>query len=259
MKGKLTLVFRELGGLIRAAGDLAVKRTHKFVEANDVVDAKKIARTLEGQIGDIYLNKRKEYEVILTEGVSVGRVNGLAVFGDVGTVLPIVAEVSPSSNEGRGQIIATGKLGEIAKEAITNVSAIIKNFMGKEISNYDIHVQFLQTYEGVEGDSASIAVAIAMISALEDAGISQEVAITGSLTVRGEVLPVGGVTQKIEAAIEAGLKKAIIPKSNEKDVLLEKRYEGKIEIIPVTTIIDAINYAFKDSSKIMKKMDKALK
>ncbi len=259
MKGKLTLIFRELGGLIRASGDLAVKRKHKFVDANDVMDAKKIARTLEGQIGDIYLDKRKEYEVILTEGVSVGRVNGLAVFGDVGTVLPIVAEVSPASSEGRGQIIATGKLGEIAKEAITNVSAIIKNFMGKEISNYDIHVQFLQTYEGVEGDSASIAVAIAMISALEDVGISQEVAITGSLTVRGEVLPVGGVTQKIEAAIEAGLKKAIIPKSNEKDVLLEKRYEGKIEIIPVTTIVDVIKYAFKDSSKITEKINKSVK
>ncbi|CEG12889.1 Archaeal Lon protease (modular protein) [groundwater metagenome] len=256
MKGKLTLIFRELGGLIRASGDLAIKRKHKFTEADDVTDAKKIARTLEGQIGDIYLNKKKEYEVILTEGVSVGRVNGLAVFGDVGTVLPIVAEVSPASNEKSGHIIATGKLGEIAKEAITNVSAIIKNFMGKEISNYDIYVQFLQTYEGVEGDSASIAVAIAMISALEKVGISQDVAITGSLTVRGEVLPVGGVTQKIEAAIEAGLKKAIIPKSNEKDVLLEKRYEGKIEIIPVTTIVEAIKYAFKDSDKIMKKMNK---
>ncbi|OQX20732.1 MAG: ATP-dependent protease LonB [Candidatus Altiarchaeales archaeon A3] len=257
MKGKLTLIFRELGGLIRASGDLAVKKKHKYVTADDVFDAKKIARTLEGQIGDIYLNKKKEYEVILTEGTSIGRVNGLAVFGDVGMVLPIVAEVSPSSNEGRGQIIATGKLGEIAKEAITNVSAIIKNFMGKEISNYDIHVQFLQTYEGVEGDSASIAVAIAMISALEHVGIYQEVAITGSLTVRGEVLPVGGVTQKVEAAINAGLKRVIIPKSNEQDVLLEKKYIGKIEIIPVTTIVDAIKYAFKDDKKIMDKINKA--
>jgi len=129
--------------------------------------------------------------------------------------------------------------------------------MGKEISNYDIHVQFLQTYEGVEGDSASIAVTIAMISALEHVGIYQEVAITGSLTVRGEVLPVGGITQKIEAAINAGLKGVIIPKSNEKDVLLEKRYEGKIKIIPVTTIVDVIKYAFKDNKKIMEKINKA--
>jgi len=254
MKGKLTLVFRELGGLIRAAGDLAIKRMHRYVEAQDVIDAKKIARTLEGQIGDKYMEKKKEYEVILTEGVSVGRVNGLAIFGDSGMVLPIVAEVSPALSEGHGQIVATGKLGEIAKEAVTNVSAIIKKFIGKEISNYDVHVQFLQTYEGVEGDSASIAVAIAMISALENVGVFQDVAITGSLTVRGEVLPVGGVTPKIEAAIEAGLKRVIIPKANEKDVLLEKRYEGKIEIIPVTTIIEAIKYAFKDSDRIIEKM-----
>lgn len=258
MKGKITLRFRELGGLIRGAGDLAISRGHKYVTAEDVEDAKALARTLEGQISDRYLSRKKEYEVIVTTGAKIGRVNGLAIIGDVGTVLPIVAEVSPASEVNHGQIIATGKLGEIAKEAIINVSAIIKKYIGKDISNFDVHVQFLQTYEGVEGDSASVSVATAIISALENIKVKQSIAMTGSLDVRGEILPVGGVTQKIEAAIDAGLKKVIIPKSNEKDVLLDKKYEGKIEIITATTIVDVLENVLENGAKIVKKMKRII-
>jgi len=258
MKGKLTLRFRELGGLVRSAGDIAVKKNHPYVLREDVIEGKKSARTLEQQIGDIYLNRKKEYNVLITTGSRVGRVNGLAVIGDGGTVLPIVAEVSPTSHAHDGQIIATGKLGEIAKEAVINVSAIIKNFIGQDISNHDIHIQFLQTYEGVEGDSASVSVAIAVLSAIENIGVKQDVAMTGSLTVRGDVLPVGGVTQKIEAAIEAGIKKVIIPKSNEKDVLLEKRYEGAIEIICAETIVDVLKNSLDNGKEVIKKMSKLI-
>ena len=88
----------------------------------------------------------------------------------------------------KAEFIATGKLGEIAKEAIKNVSAIILKSFGEDIKEtYDIYIQFLQTYEGVEGDSASIAVATAIISALKKVPIKQTVAMTGSLSVRGEV------------------------------------------------------------------------
>lgn len=258
VKGKITLRFRELGGLIRGAGDIAISKNHKYVTREDVEEAKYFTRTLERQISDTYLNKKKEYNVIVISGAKIGRVNGLAVMGDAGTVLPIVAEVSPSSTVKGGQIIATGKLGEIAKEAVTNVSAIVKKFIGKDISNYDIHVQFLQTYEGVEGDSASVSVATAIISALEGIKVKQDIAMTGSLTVRGEVLPVGGITQKIEAAIDAGLKKVIIPKSNEKDVLLDKKYERKIEIITATNIVDVLKNALENESEIIKKMERIM-
>jgi len=114
--------------------------------------------------------------------------------------------------------------GEIAKEAIKNISAIIKIYFGKDIKEtYDLYVQFLQTYEGVEGDSASIAVATAIVSSFKDLPIKQDTAMTGSLSVRGEVLPVGGVTSKVEAAIEAGMKNVIIPKSNLKDIIVPKQ------------------------------------
>jgi len=257
-KGKLTLRFRELGGLIRAAGDIAVEKKHKYVTVDDVVEGKKSARTLEQQIGDHYLERKKEYNILITKGSKIGRVNGLAVMGEGGTVLPIVSEVAPAHSTKSGIIVATGKLGEIAKEAVTNVSALIKMISGKHVSNHDIHIQFLQTYEGVEGDSASVSVAVAVLSALEKIAVSQEVCMTGSLTVRGEVLPVGGVTQKIEAAIDAGLKRVIIPESNVKDVLLEKSYENKIEIIPAKNLVDVLKNSLVEGDALVKKMQKVL-
>ncbi|VVB53500.1 Archaeal Lon protease [uncultured archaeon] len=255
MQNKLTLRFRELGGLIRAAGDIAREKKHKYVTAEDVLIGKRSARTLEQQMGDYYLERKKEYNLLITKGAKVGRVNGLAVMGEGGTVLPIVAEIAPAQKKDSGLIIATGKLGEIAKESITNVGALIKKVSGKDITEHDTHIQFLQTYEGVEGDSASVSVAVAVISALQNAGVRQDTAMTGSLTVRGEVLPVGGVTQKIEAAIDAGLKRVIIPARNMKDVMLEKKYEGKIQIIPAETLIDVLVNALVDGKEVGKRME----
>jgi Lon-like ATP-dependent protease len=166
-----------------------------------------------------------------------------------GVVLPIVAEVTPAGSRSEGKIIATGKLGEIAKEAVQNVSALIKKYTGKDISNYDVHIQFIGTHEGVEGDSASISVAAAIISAMENVEIDQTVGMTGSLSIRGGVLPVGGVTAKIEAAAESGLKKVLIPKANLSDVLIEEKYRNKIEIIPVETLKDVLSNTLISSVK----------
>ena len=242
-KGHLTLRLRELGGLIRAAGDMAVEEKAKLVMKKHIVGAKKIARTLEQQIADKFIEQKKEYEIIVTSGKRVGRVNGLAVIGVTppysGIILPIEAEVTPGGKE--SEIIATGKLGEIAKEAIKNVTAIIKKYFGEDIKEtYDIYVQFLQTYEGVEGDSASIAVATSIISAFKKVPIKQDFAMTGSLSVRGEVLPIGGVTAKVEAAIEAGIKNVVVPKTNLKDIIIDKDKMSKIKIIPVETITDVL-------------------
>ncbi|MFH1125800.1 MAG: ATP-dependent protease LonB [Candidatus Altiarchaeota archaeon] len=258
INGKLTVKFRELGGLVRAAGDIAVEKKHKYVTRDDVLEGKKSSRTLEQQIADTILEKKKEYNILITEGSKVGRVNGLAVIGEGGTVLPIVSEVAPSQSKRSGTIFATGKLGEIAKEAVTNVSALFKRMSGKDIASHDIHIQFLQTYEGVEGDSASVSVAVAVISAMEETPVRQDVGMTGSLTVRGEVLPVGGITQKIEAAIDAGLKKVIIPESNRKDIFLEKKYEGKIEIVTAKTLIDVLENSLVGGEKVIERMKSIL-
>lgn len=91
----------------------------------------------------------------------------------------------------------------------------------------DIHVQFIGTYEGVEGDSASVSIATAIISAIENIPIDQTVAMTGSLSVRGDVLPVGGVTAKVEAAIDSGLSKVIVPLANYNDIILDEAHKDK--------------------------------
>jgi Lon-like ATP-dependent protease len=242
-RGKITMKLRGLGGLIRAAGDVAVNEDAELVTAEHVHAAKKISKSLEQQVADRYISVKKEYDVYITEGNEVGRVNGLAVMGDSGVILPIVAEVAPAASREEGKIIATGKLRTIAREAIQNVSALIKKHTQRDISSYDIHIQFLQTYEGVEGDSASISVATAVISALENIPINQTVAMTGSLSVRGDVLPVGGVTAKIEAAVAAGIKKVIIPAGNANDIILEKKSRSKVKIVPVKNLSEVLEHA----------------
>ena len=245
----LTLKLRELGGLVRSAGDVAIENGADLVTAEHVLEAKRYARTLEQQRADRSIMQRKDYSMVSAEGGRVGLINGLAVIGDrSGIVSPIAAEAAPTQSKTGGQIIATGKLGEIASESVHNVSALIKKYSNKDISNYDIHVQFIQTYDGVEGDSASVTIATAVISAIEEIPIDQTVALTGSLNVRGDVMPIGGATAKIEAAAEAGMKKVLIPKSNLKDVMIEKKYEDMIEIIPTETLSDVLENILVDCS-----------
>ncbi len=155
----------------------------------------------------------------------------------------VEAEVTPALSNQEGKIIATGKLGEIAQESVLNVSAIIKKYIGIDISQHDVHVQFLQTYSGVEGDSASVSVATAVVSALTDTPVRQDVAMTGSLSVRGEVLPIGGATFKIEAAMEAGIKTVIIPIGNLSDVVLDASQRKQINIIPVSRFWEVLDIA----------------
>ncbi len=253
-KRKLTLILRDLGGLVRASGDLAIEHGKKVVTKEEVVGAKALAKPIESQAVSQYIDYSKDYRVFETRGFSVGKVNGLAVMGSSdllssGIIMPIVAEVTPAGSRAEGKFIATGRLGKIANEAVKNVSAIIKKHMGRDVSNYDLHVQFLQTYEGVEGDSASMAVAISIISAMEGVPVDQSLAMTGSLSVRGEVLPVGGVTQKVEAAINAGLREVILPKSNLDDVYLNKDMLKKIKLIPASTLAQVLEYSLKPSKR----------
>ncbi|MFB6074863.1 MAG: ATP-dependent protease LonB [Haloarculaceae archaeon] len=242
-KGHLTLRLRELGGLVRVAGDIARAEDRDQTTRADVLQAKHRSRSIEQQLADDYIERRKDYELTVSEGDVIGRVNGLAVMGeDSGIVLPVMAEVTPS--QGPGEVIATGQLQEMAEEAVQNVSAIIKKFSDEDISQKDVHIQFVQAGEGgVDGDSASITVATAVISALENVPVEQHIAMTGSLSVRGDVLPVGGVTHKIEAAAKAGLDKVIIPQANVQDVMIEEEYEDMIEIVPVSHISEVLEVA----------------
>ncbi len=244
-KGKLTVRLRELGGLLRAAGDIAVEEKADLVTREHLEKAKKFAVALEGQMADKIIEYKKEYNVLKIKGKQVGRVNGLAVLGAgsnlSGIVMPIEAEVTLGGKD--IEINATGGLKEIAKESVTNVSAIIKKYFEEDLrSNHSIYIQFLQEH-GVEGDSASIAISVAIISALKQIPVKQDYAMTGSLSIRGEVLPIGGVSAKIEAAIETGIKNVIVPSSNVQDIVIDKEKLKNIKVIPVNTIYEVIEQA----------------
>ena len=248
-KGHLTLELRNLGGLVRVAGDIARGEEADRTTRDHVLQAKGRSRSIEQQLADEYIERRKDYELQLADGYVTGRVNGLAVMGeDSGIVLPVMAEVTPS--QGPGEVIATGQLKEMAQEAVSNVSAIIKKFSDEDITEKDIHIQFVQTgQQGVDGDSASITVATAVISAIEGVGVDQSLAMTGSLSVRGDVLPVGGVTHKIEAAAKTGCDRVIIPEANLQDVMIEEEYEEMVEIIPVSHISEVLDVALEGEAE----------
>lgn len=247
-RGKLSLRLRELGGLVRIAGDLAMEENAPLTTADHVLRAREIAKPLEQQVADRMIERRLDYSQIVSTGERVGRVNGLAVLGAnsglsdfSGIMLPVEALVTPSLGGG-GKILATGGLSDLAKESVTNVSAVIKKLTGKDVSDYDIHIQFVNTH-GVDGDSASITIATAVISALENIPIRQDLAMTGSLSVRGEVLPIGGVTAKIEAAARCGIKTVVIPRANMQDVLLDDEYEKMVTVIAVDTLDEVMQHA----------------
>ncbi|MBQ7405173.1 MAG: ATP-dependent protease LonB, partial [Candidatus Methanomethylophilaceae archaeon] len=261
-KGEITLRMRELGGLIRISGDIAVQRGAALVSAQDVMTARYTARSLEQQISDEHIVGLKRYEMFRNEGEAVGLINGLAVLSNSnnmsemsGMVMPLAAEVTPAQSEKGGRIIATGQLGTIAKEAVDNISAVIKKYAATNLSERDIHLQYVGAYNGVDGDSASITMSTVIVSALEEIPIRQDLAMTGSLSVRGKVMPIGGATAKLEAAAESGIKIALIPKDNAKDVMIDRKYYDMMEIYTVETLRDVFEYAFVDCPKKQQYMD----
>jgi Lon-like ATP-dependent protease len=247
-KDHLTLEMRDLGGLVRVAGDIARAKDAEFTTREDVLEAKNRSKSIEQQLADEMIERRRDYEMHLSEGGLVGRVNGLAVMGeDSGIMLPVMAEIAPA--HGPGEVIATGQLQEMAEESVQNVSAIIKKYSDKNLSEKDIHIQFSNDGIEVDGPSASVTIATAVISALEDIPVAQNVAMSGSLSVRGDVLPVGGITHKIESAAKSGCDTVIIPKANEQDVMIEDEYEEQVEVIPVRHISEVLEVALEGDTE----------
>lgn len=261
--GKITTRFRELGGIIRAAGDIAVQRDAKLTDKQDVLKAIDKVKSVEQQLILRHTKDKKDYSIINVKGVAIGKVNGLAVMGQIppytGSVMSIEAEVA----RGKGNFVATGKLGEIAKESVTNISALILKIFGEDITkDYSVYIQFIQTHGGVEGDSASIAIATAIVSSLKNIPIKQDVAMTGSLSIRGEVLPIGGVSAKIEGAYNSGIKTVIVPESNLKDIVISDKIRKSIKIVSAKYFDEVLDVAldWRDKNKnIKEKISKYLK
>jgi Lon-like ATP-dependent protease len=183
----------------------------------------------------------------------VGYVNGLAVYGpNIGTLLEIEATATFVGRH-KGKINITGVVEEeeigsregrtikrksMAKGSVENVMTVLKKYIDTDPSNYDIHLNF-PGGTPVDGPSAGITIATAIYSAIHNIPIDNKIAMTGELSIRGKVMPIGGVVAKVDAAIQAGVKKVIIPKDNWQHIF--KDYA--IEVIPVDDLNEVINLA----------------
>ena len=177
-----------------------------------------------------------------------GVVNGLAYTPFGGTTLPIEVCFYP----GKGNIILTGSLGDVMKESanisIGYVKTILKDLNIKEdfFEKHDIHINALEAAVKKEGPSAGIALTTAIISSLKNKSISNEIAMTGEISLMGNILEIGGLKEKTIGAYNANIKKIFIPKANEKDLEeLPKEIKDNIKIVIVDNYKDVYKELFK--------------
>ena len=169
----------------------------------------------------------------------VGKVFGLGVHGFLGTVLEIEAISFKREKEG-GSVRFNDTAGSMAKDSVFNAASVIRTLTGEDVSNYDVHVNIIGG-GNVDGPYAGAAITVSILSAITNKPVRQDVAITGEISLLGNVKPVGGITEKIYGAIQAGIKKVIIPEENKKDVSCKLR---EVEIIPVSNIKEILDIVF---------------
>ena len=149
----------------------------------------------------------------------VGHVYGLGVSGFLGSTIEIESTVFPAKKKGHGTIKFNDTAGSMAKDSVFNAASVIRKITNMDINDYDIHVNVIGGGK-IDGPSAGAAITVCIISALTDRPIRQDIAITGEISLRGNVKPVGGIFENIYGARRKGIKLVAIPKDNEKEVPL---------------------------------------
>ena len=201
------------------------------------VTAKNIDDFLGVKIFDIGLAAKKN---------QIGQVTGLAWTQVGGELLTIESIIMP----GKGKINLTGKLGDVMKESIHAALSVVRSRSSKlniPVDFYeknDFHIHLPEAATPKDGPSAGIGMTTAIISSLTSIPVRSDVAMTGEITLRGEVLPIGGLKEKLLAAHRGGIKKVIIPNLNSKDLIdISNEVLAKVEIIPVKTIDEVLKIA----------------
>lgn len=166
----------------------------------------------------------------------VGKIFGLGVAGYLGSVLEIEAVAFPAAEKGKGGMRFNDTAGSMAKDSVFNAAAVVRKLTGKDLLDYDIHVNVVGGGR-IDGPSAGTAILAAVISAITGRPICQQVAVTGEISLQGKVKAVGGVFEKAYGAKQAGVTTMVIPKENEKDV--PPNHLG-LDIRPVETAEEAL-------------------
>jgi len=183
---------------------------------------------------------------VAEEKPQVGIATGLAWTETGGSLLQIEAVIMP----GKGNLQITGKLGDVMQESVQAAMSYVRSIalqLGLPLEFYkkiDIHVHVPEGAIPKDGPSAGITIATAIVSALLKIPVKNTVAMTGEITLRGRVLPIGGLKEKLLAAIRGGIKTVLIPKENEKDLKeIDEKIKNKLEIIPVESMDEVLKRA----------------
>lgn len=175
----------------------------------------------------------------------IGHIYGLGVSGYIGSTLEIETAVFEAKEKGKGSVRFNDTAGSMAKDSVFNAASVIRKIADKDLSDYDIHVNVIGGGK-IDGPSAGAAITICIISALLNKPLRQDVAITGEISLRGKVKPVGGIFEKIYGARRKGIKLVIMPEDNIKEAPTE--FED-IEIKAVKNIEELMKIVFESNSK----------
>ena len=180
--------------------------------------------------------ERKDNE----EDFEVGHIYGLGVSGFLGSTLEIEAAIFPAKKKGAGTVRFNETAGSMAKDSVYNAASVIRKFTDKDIRDYDIHVNVVGGGK-IDGPSAGAAITMCVISALLDKPLRQDIALTGEISLRGKIKPVGGIFEKIYGARRKGIKLVLVPKDNENEI---PRGLKDIEVKAVRDIEELLNIVF---------------
>ena len=243
LKDIIRLYTREAGvrSLERTIGKLCRKAAREIFKDSEAVV--KVTKTnLKTYLGNPKYSPEKK-----NDHAEVGIVRGLAWTSVGGVTLEVEVNVLP----GKGELVLTGKLGDVMKEsaqaALSYVRSISEGYGidAEFYTKHDIHIHIPEGAVPKDGPSAGITMAIAMLSAITDRAVRADVAMTGEITLRGRVLPIGGLKEKLLAAKVIGIKTVCIPKDNEKDLEeISKEITDGMEIVPVERFSQVEKIAF---------------
>ena len=181
------------------------------------------------------------YEMMNNENKQeIGHIYGLGVSGFIGSTIEIEAAVFPAKEKGAGIVRFNDTAGSMAKDSVFNAASVIRKITDKDIKDYDIHVNVIGGGK-IDGPSAGAAITICIISALMEKPIRQDIAVTGEISLRGNVKPVGGIFEKVYGARRKGIKLVLVPKDNYKEVPVGLT---DIDVKAVDTIEELMDIAF---------------